>query len=190
MIPLFPNLIPCKLVYSFFDLLVFMSPFCSCLPSYSNAIWAIQTSPYFLYFNSCPFPLPGGKLYALGGYDGNSYLNSVECYNPKSKEWTEVAPLRFSRSCFAAAVADGYLYALGGYGPSYLSTVERYDPGTDTWEMMPAMSTYRINFGIGVINGCLYVVGECLGCNQHHHLCHVLKLNNLFQYEIHDKFYV
>ena len=69
--------------------------------------------------------------------------------------------MHFSRSCFATAVTDGYLYALGGYGPSYLSTVERYDPETNSWEMVPAMSTNRINFGVGVVNGCLYVVGMC-----------------------------
>lgn len=83
----------------------------------------------------------------------------MERFNPKTKEWTQVAPMHFSRSCFATAVTDGYLYALGGYGPSYHSTVERYDPETDSWEIVPAMSTNRINFGVGVLNGCLYVVG-------------------------------
>lgn len=102
----------------------------------------------------------GGFLYSLGGYDGNTYLNTMECYNSCTKQWSHVAPMHYSRSCFAAAVCDGYLYALGGYGPSYLRTVERYDPSSNSWEMMPAMSTYRINFGVGVLNGCLYVVGE------------------------------
>ncbi|KAM7447248.1 protein modification by small protein conjugation [Porites harrisoni] len=101
----------------------------------------------------------GGFLYSLGGYDGNTYLNTMECYNSCTKQWSHVAPMHYSRSCFAAAVCDGYLYALGGYGPSYLRTVERYDPSSNSWEMMPAMSTYRINFGVGVLNGCLYVVG-------------------------------
>ena len=99
-------------------------------------------------------------MYSLGGYDGNTYLNTMECYNSCTKQWSHVAPMHYSRSCFAAAVCDGYLYALGGYGPSYLRTVERYDPSSNSWEMMPAMSTYRINFGVGVLNGCLYVVGE------------------------------
>lgn len=100
-----------------------------------------------------------GFLYSLGGYDGNSYLNTVERYNSQTNQWNHVAPMHYSRSCFATAVCDGYLYALGGYGPSYLRTVERYDPSTNSWEMMPAMSTFRINFGGGVLNGCLYVVG-------------------------------
>lgn len=106
------------------------------------------------------YPFPDGHLYALGGYDGTAYLNTVECYDAKSNEWKHCAPMQFSRSCFATAVADGFLYALGGYGPSYLSTVERYDSETNTWEMMPAMSTNRINFGVGVISGCLFVVGK------------------------------
>lgn len=116
----------------------------------------ILQSVIFLYH----FLSEGGFLYSLGGYDGNTYLNTMECYNSCTKQWSHVAPMHYSRSCFAAAVCDGYLYALGGYGPSYLRTVERYDPSSNSWEMMPAMSTYRINFGVGVLNGCLYVVGE------------------------------
>uniref|UniRef100_A0A673JZ20 Kelch-like protein 28 n=1 Tax=Sinocyclocheilus rhinocerous TaxID=307959 RepID=A0A673JZ20_9TELE len=39
-----------------------------------------------------------GKLYALGGYDGQYYLQSVEKYGPKLKEWQPVAPMTKSRS--------------------------------------------------------------------------------------------
>ena len=99
-------------------------------------------------------------MYALGGYDGRSYLKTVECYCPKKGNWRLVQSMFYNRSCFATAVLDGYLYALGGYGPTYLSTVERYDPAKDCWEMMPAMSTNRINFGVGVVHGYLYVVGK------------------------------
>ena len=34
--------------------------------------------------------LLGDKLYAVGGYDGQVYLNDVECYDPQSNEWTKV----------------------------------------------------------------------------------------------------
>lgn len=34
--------------------------------------------------------LLGDKLYAVGGYDGQSYLNSVESYDAQNNEWTEV----------------------------------------------------------------------------------------------------
>uniref|UniRef100_A0A671LM89 BACK domain-containing protein n=1 Tax=Sinocyclocheilus anshuiensis TaxID=1608454 RepID=A0A671LM89_9TELE len=42
-----------------------------------------------------------GELYALGGYDGQYYLQSVEKYGPKLKEWQPVAPMTKSRSCFS-----------------------------------------------------------------------------------------
>lgn len=61
------------------------------------------------------------EIYALGGYDGQSYLQSVEKYIPKVKEWQPVAPMNKTRSCFAAAVLDGMIYAIGGYGPAHMN---------------------------------------------------------------------
>jgi len=34
--------------------------------------------------------LLGDKLYAVGGYDGQMYLNTMEAYDPQSNEWTQV----------------------------------------------------------------------------------------------------
>lgn len=34
--------------------------------------------------------LLGDKLYAVGGYDGQTYLNTVEAYDPQTNEWTQV----------------------------------------------------------------------------------------------------
>lgn len=62
-----------------------------------------------------------GELYALGGYDGQYYLQSVERYAPKVKEWQPIAPMTESRSCFATAVLDGMIYAIGGYGPAHMN---------------------------------------------------------------------
>ena len=37
-------------------------------------------------------------LYAVGGYDGNNRLDSVECFHPENDEWTIVAPMNARRS--------------------------------------------------------------------------------------------
>lgn len=37
--------------------------------------------------------LLGDKLYAVGGYDGQQYLNEVEAYDPQTNEWTKVSGL-------------------------------------------------------------------------------------------------
>ncbi|XP_078262847.1 kelch-like protein 28 [Rhinoraja longicauda] len=100
-----------------------------------------------------------GELYALGGYDGENYLQSVEKYILKVKKWQPVAPMAKSRSCFAAAVLDGMIYAIGGYGPAHMNSVERYDPSKDSWEMVAPMADKRINFGVGSMLGFIFVVG-------------------------------
>ncbi|KAM9398282.1 kelch-like protein 5 isoform 2-T2 [Salvelinus alpinus] len=42
--------------------------------------------------------LLGDRLYAVGGYDGTVYLNTVEAYDPQTNEWTQVAPLCLGRA--------------------------------------------------------------------------------------------
>uniref|UniRef100_A0A671RBD6 Kelch-like protein 5 n=1 Tax=Sinocyclocheilus anshuiensis TaxID=1608454 RepID=A0A671RBD6_9TELE len=42
--------------------------------------------------------LLGDRLYAVGGYDGQVYLNTVEAYDPQTNEWTQVALLCLGRA--------------------------------------------------------------------------------------------
>uniref|UniRef100_H3C549 Kelch-like family member 4 n=1 Tax=Tetraodon nigroviridis TaxID=99883 RepID=H3C549_TETNG len=42
--------------------------------------------------------LLGDRLYAVGGYDGQSYLNTVESYDAQNNEWTEEVPLNIGRA--------------------------------------------------------------------------------------------
>nr|XP_033799859.1 kelch-like protein 4 isoform X2 [Geotrypetes seraphini] len=43
----------------------------------------------------CPL---GDKLYAVGGYDGHSYLTNVESYDAQNNEWTEDISLNIGRA--------------------------------------------------------------------------------------------
>jgi len=40
--------------------------------------------------------LPNG-VYAIGGYDGEKYLNSVERYDQDTDEWVKVQPMNTKR---------------------------------------------------------------------------------------------
>ena len=40
----------------------------------------------------------GGYLFAIGGHDGKTYLNTAEMYCPKTKSWTMVASMKTSRA--------------------------------------------------------------------------------------------
>ena len=46
----------------------------------------------------------GGPLYAVGGHDGWSYLNTVERWDPMTKKWNYVAPMSTQRSTVGVAV--------------------------------------------------------------------------------------
>ena len=48
-----------------------------------------------------------GVLYAVGGYDGRSYLSSVERYGAAADAWTAVASMGSKRSRVGVAVLDG-----------------------------------------------------------------------------------
>ena len=54
------------------------------------------------------------QIYAIGGHDGVSYLNSVERYDPITNQWfMDVAPTTSCRTSVGVAVLDNYLYAIG-----------------------------------------------------------------------------
>ena len=57
--------------------------------------------------------VPGGKVYAIGGYNGH-YLASVSGYDPATNAWAAAPSLGTARANLAAAVLNGTLYALGG----------------------------------------------------------------------------
>ena len=47
-----------------------------------------------------------GKIYAVGGFDGATGLNSAECYDPKTSEWTLIASMSHRRSSVGVGVIN------------------------------------------------------------------------------------
>ena len=52
-------------------------------------------------------------IYAVGGYDGVSQLNSVERYDVEKDRWEFVSSMNSRRSALSVDVVGGKLYALG-----------------------------------------------------------------------------
>ncbi|XP_072020805.1 kelch-like protein 18 isoform X2 [Amphiura filiformis] len=101
-----------------------------------------------------------GRLYAIGGYDGQARLNTVEVYDSRSNDWWDIAPMNSRRSALGVASLDGRVYACGGYdGISSLSSVECYDTETNRWYIISDMTKSRSAAGVGVLNGEIYAVG-------------------------------
>ena len=99
-----------------------------------------------------------GKLYAVGGYNGDYHLSSVERYDPALDAWEAVTPMAETRQS-GVVVLDGKLYVVGGYDGGHLRSVERYDPGTDAWEAVAPLTLARFGAGMAALEGKLYAVG-------------------------------
>jgi len=104
-----------------------------------------------------------GKIYAIGGYDGNQNAAAVEVYDPETNTWEIVSPLSAPRDHLAVAAAGSGIYAIGGRSnlkyKQNTSVVERYDPDTDQWQYVASLPVARSGMASGVINGEIYVLG-------------------------------
>jgi len=100
------------------------------------------------------------KLYIVGGYDGETYLDSLYCLDMSTMVWEEMSAMMSKRCYIATVIFDGKIFALGGHdGTSRLKTVEVYDPRTNMWTEMPSMNHRRSDFGATVLEGKIFAVG-------------------------------
>ncbi|MDY6990944.1 MAG: kelch repeat-containing protein [Thermodesulfobacteriota bacterium] len=124
-----------------------------------------------------------GKICVMGGYQRDRYeddmgnvtggtrydvLDTVECYDPKTKKWQYTKPLSTKRMLFAAVVGpDDKIYVFGGAAglstessTPILDTTELFDPETDTWSRRTPMPAPRSGH-VGVLGADekIYIMG-------------------------------
>jgi N-acetylneuraminic acid mutarotase len=104
-----------------------------------------------------------GRLYAIGGYDGQANRAEVEVYDPVRNSWETRAPLPTPRDHLATATVAGNVYAIGGrLKGNYrrnLSVTEVYDPVADRWSAAAALPTARSGITAAEMGGRIYVFG-------------------------------
>lgn len=94
-----------------------------------------------------------GKLYAIGGHEVLAPLNSVEVYDPQTREWSWGVPMLCARDAVAAVTFGGKVYVVGGFnGDMYLDSVECYDPELSEWSMVASLSCGRAGAGAVVMD--------------------------------------
>ena len=54
-----------------------------------------------------------GHVYAIGGWDGNCRLDSVERYDPGTNSWAFIPPMKMALTSPAVATLKGFLYVTG-----------------------------------------------------------------------------
>lgn len=114
------------------------------------------------------------KIYVAGGFDGVEYFNSVRCFDPVTKKWSEAAPMNAKRCYVSTAVLRGCIYAMGGYdGHVRLNTAEQYFPGRNQWTVIAPMNHQRSDASATSLNGKIYICGgfngqECLNSSEYY----------------------
>ena len=65
------------------------------------------------------------KIFVCGGYDGETFLNSVESYSWRDNSWTLEPAMNEKREASSAFVHDGEIYVSGGWtGSKYTDSIE------------------------------------------------------------------
>ncbi|XP_067846481.1 kelch-like protein 8 isoform X3 [Heptranchias perlo] len=101
-----------------------------------------------------------GKIYAVGGHDGNEHLGSMEVFDPLTNKWMMKASMNTKRRGISLASLGGPIYAIGGLDDhTCFSDVERYDIGSDLWSTVAAMNTPRGGVGSVALRNHVYAVG-------------------------------
>ncbi|XP_043369392.1 kelch-like protein 8 isoform X3 [Dermochelys coriacea] len=102
----------------------------------------------------------GGKVYAVGGHDGNEHLGSMEMFDPVTNKWMMKASMNTKRRGIALASLGGPIYAIGGLDDNTcFSDVERYDIESDQWSGVASMNTPRGGVGSVALVNYVYAVG-------------------------------
>lgn len=82
---------------------------------------AVKEIPDFIFFQPLKkdyFLFTGmamldGHVYAIGGWDGSSRLDSVERYNPVLNTWSFIPPMKIALTSPAVVALKGHLYVTG-----------------------------------------------------------------------------
>lgn len=122
-----------------------------------------------------------GGVYAVGGGGWRLPSRLFERFEPLTRQWHLLTPLRIGRSNLAAATdARGAIYAIGGYIDTIIGkrgfppdadlvtltqlqctkTVERYDPATNRWSLVAPLGVGRSDLAVATgKDGRIYALG-------------------------------
>jgi len=102
-----------------------------------------------------------GKIYAIGGSDGNRQLDTNEMYDPATNTWVSKQPMPSARSRFGITVYQNKIFVMGGANESrFTGANEVYDPATDTWEVKASMPAGgRSELAVNAVEGKIYAIG-------------------------------
>ncbi|KAI9152739.1 hypothetical protein LWI28_000241 [Acer negundo] len=103
---------------------------------------------------------PTESIYLVGGYNGESWLSTMESYFPTYDESKFFKPMNSVRSYASVARLNGELYVLGGGdGHLWYDTVELYNPVDDEWTSCPPLNGKKGSLAGAAMNDKIFAIG-------------------------------
>ncbi|KAK3227410.1 hypothetical protein Dsin_007272 [Dipteronia sinensis] len=100
------------------------------------------------------------SIYLFGGYNGESWLSTMESYFPSSDESKSFKPMNSVRSYASVARLNGELYVFGGGdGHLWYDTVELYSPADDEWTSCPPLNGKKGSLAGAAMNDKIFAIG-------------------------------
>ncbi|XP_029475707.1 kelch-like protein 3 isoform X2 [Rhinatrema bivittatum] len=103
------------------------------------------------------------KLFALGGWNGSSVLDSAECFDLLQKAWTPISKLPLGLQLFSSAVLKSKLYLIGGetMADGHKQNFQGlliYDTDSNSWAQLP-LGVVSVSAGAVAMDNGIYVIG-------------------------------
>ncbi|XP_015590524.1 influenza virus NS1A-binding protein homolog isoform X2 [Cephus cinctus] len=104
-----------------------------------------------------------GKVYAIGGSNGSTELDTVEVLNPEAGwKWSAIANLPLARSNSGVCALGKNIYCIGGWnGQAGIKQCDIFDPETGEWSSIESLKTGRYQAGVCAYEDRVYAVGGC-----------------------------
>ncbi|KTF89314.1 hypothetical protein cypCar_00018901 [Cyprinus carpio] len=103
-----------------------------------------------------------GYVFAVGGWEGRSRLDSVECYNPQTNTWQFMESVKMAVTSPAVVALDGLLYVTGGAvleDGDGTNLAQVYNPKSCVWTEVAPMQIARSGSAACILKGKIYVIG-------------------------------
>ncbi|RLN31043.1 gigaxonin-like [Panicum miliaceum] len=100
------------------------------------------------------------SIFLIGGYNGVTWLSSLESFSPEKETLVGLTPMSSPRSYASAAALDGHIFAFGGGdGMSWYNTVECYSSRNNEWTECPSLNRKKGSLAGICLNEKIYAIG-------------------------------
>ncbi|XP_047147677.1 kelch-like protein 12 [Vigna umbellata] len=103
---------------------------------------------------------PKDSLFLIGGFDGRSWLATMDLYCTSQSVTKPLKPMNSVRSYASVVRLNSEIYVFGGgNGCVWYDTVESYNPVDDNWTMCPSLNKKKGSLSGAALYGKIFAVG-------------------------------